>query len=267
MFGRAAIWALVGALWATGSAAQTIPDPVCHAGPAPFPPIATCAAAPVPDGWRAEYDAGTEDYAHGVLGDAIEWRRLVLTHGDGSNRQWDMMLPTSRVFEDVAPRIADLDGDGTPEVIVVETARDRGASLAIYATAGADGLTRIASTGYIGRTNRWLAPIGAADFDGDGTMDIAYIDRPHLARTLRVWRFEDDTLTEIASLDGLTNHRIGEPFITGGVRDCGAGPEMVTADTAWAQVMITRIADGQAVSRAVAPFSQDAVADALACGL
>jgi hypothetical protein len=77
----------------------------------------------------------------------------------------------------------------------------------------------------IGQRNRWLAPIGAADLDGDGRVEIAYVDRPHLARTLRVWRSRPGgTLTEIATATGLTNHRIGEAFITGGIRDARRGP-------------------------------------------
>jgi hypothetical protein len=46
----------------------------------------------------------------------------------------------------------------------------------------------LAATPHIGSANRWLAPIGAADLDGDGRVEIAYVDRPHLARTLRIWR-------------------------------------------------------------------------------
>ena len=36
-----------------------------------------------------------------------------------------------------------------------------------------------------------LAPLGAADLDGDGKIELAYIDRPHLAKILRIWRFDD----------------------------------------------------------------------------
>ncbi len=102
-------------------------------------------------------------------------------------------------------------------------------------------------------------------------MELAYIDRPHLARTLRVWRIGydargDATLTEVAALPGLTNHRIGEDFITGGQRDCGNGPEMLTANADWSRVMATvLLPSGDLVSRDIARFSPGAMTEALAC--
>lgn len=218
----------------------------------------------------AWYDGPTTRYAHGVLGDAIEGTRLHL-YTDGalsSCGDQSVELPAELVFEDTAPRLVDLDQDGQPEIIVVQSHQQLGAQLAVY-RAGEDGRTLrlMAATPFIGRSNRWLAPIGAADLDGDGAFEIAYIDRPHLARTLRVWRFEGGILNEVAALDGLTNHRIGEPFITGGVRDCGAGPEMITANSAWSHVMATTLTDDSLTSRAIATFSFDAVARALACDI
>lgn len=184
----------------------------------------------------ADYAGPTDRYAHGVLGDAIEWSVLQITTDRDT---YAITLPIDRVFEDLAPRLADLDNDGTPEIIVVEAQAETGAQLAIYDETG-----KIAETPHIGTRNRWLAPIGAADLDGDGLIEIAYIDRPHLAKTLRVWRFQDGDLTEIAAGSGLTNHRIGEDFISGGIRDCGRGPEMITANANWSRVIATRLENG-----------------------
>ncbi len=182
---------------------------------------------------EARYEDPTTRYAHAVLGDAIEYGALVLDTTEG--RRLKFVLPQERVFEDLEPRVADLDGDGRPEVITIESHRNFGARLAIY---GTDGL--IAANEWIGRTNRWLAPIGAADFDGDGTTDIAYVDRPHLAKTIRVFAYKDAALTEVAQIAGYSNHRIGEDFISGGVRDCGQGPEMVVAKGDWSGIVALR---------------------------
>ena len=185
----------------------------------------------------AEYTAPTTRYGHAVLGDAIEWGALTLTLDDGTTVTHT--LPQDHVFEDVAPRLADVDGDGTPEVIVVETDVTAGGALAIY---GAEG--KITETPHIGTRNRWLAPLGAADLDGDGVIELAYIDRPHLAKTLRIWRYADGALVDVAALPGLTNHRIGEADIAGGIRDCGDGPEMILATGNWSDLVSLRW-DGQ----------------------
>lgn len=226
-------------------------------------------AATTPDSIvSARYTEPTTRYDHGILGDAVEWGAVemvvdsCLACADRTRQTVTLRLPESRVFEDVAPRLVDVDGDGTVEVIVVETDLELGARLAIYA--GHGGL--LGATPFIGRTNRWLAPIGAADMDGDGLIEIGYIDRPHLARTLRVWRFADGRLTEVASLAGLTNHRIGEADIGGGLRDCGQGPEMIVASADWRRVMAVQLVAGALTARDIGPHQdRSSFAAALAC--
>lgn len=224
---------------------------------------------PGPGGSLTWYDGPTTRYAHGVLGDAIEGTRLhayaagaITPCGDQS-----VELPAELVFEDTAPRLTDLDGDGTPEIIAVQSHQRLGAQLAIYGFSDdGEGLDQITATPFIGRSNRWLAPIGAADLDGDGAMEIAYIDRPHLARTLRVWRYEDGTLTEVAALAGLTNHRIGEDFISSGIRTCGTVPEIITASADWSRLISTTLTGGTLTARDLGAYSASALRATLNCG-
>jgi hypothetical protein len=208
----------------------------------------------------ARYTEPTTRYAHAVLGDDIEHGALELTLAGTATRTL-IRLPLERVFEDTEPRVVDVDGDGAPEVVVVETHRDFGARLALYTAAGL-----LVATPYIGQRNRWLAPVAIADLDGDGEVELAYIDRPHLAKTLRVWRFAEGTLTEIASLDGLTNHRIGERDIAGGLRTCSAGPQMIVARADWQRLMAVTLDAGTLIARDIAPHTGRAsFARALAC--
>ncbi|MFC6686914.1 VCBS repeat-containing protein [Jhaorihella thermophila] len=190
----------------------------------------------------AEYAEPTTRHAHGVLGDDVEWGALRLTVMDsaGATRAILLRLPRRRVFEDIAPRVVTLAGRDAPLAMVVESDAGLGARLALYDAAGL-----VAATPFIGQAHRWLAPVGAADLDGDGRTEIAYVDRPHLARILRIWRFEDGRLREIASAAGFSNHRIGEAFISGGLRDCGEGPEIVTADAEWKRVLVARLRNGR----------------------
>ena len=210
---------------------------------------------------EARYDAPTTRYAHGVLGDAIEWGALVMEVEGG--RTVRLVLPQERVFEDVAPRLYDVDGDGDKEVIVVESHQAVGARLAIY---DPDGL--VAANDYIGQANRWLAPIGvgAADFDGDGLVELVYIDRPHLAKTLRVFTFVDGALKPIARFPGVTNHRIGESDIAGGIRYCGRGPEMIVASVNWERVLSLGFNGQRFALNDLAPHEgRESFARAMAC--
>ncbi len=182
----------------------------------------------------ARYSGPTDRYAHGVLGDEIEYTQLDVTLSDG--RVLSAQYEATLVFEDVAPRLWDITGDGLPEVVTVEAHENQGARLVIWGLE--DGhLRQIARTPFIGTRFRWLAPVGAADMDGDGHIEVAYVDRPHLAKTLRVWRYTPDGFSEVATLTGLSNHRIGEDYITGGLRDCGQGVEMILADAGWRAIM------------------------------
>lgn len=218
----------------------------------------------------------TAAYGHGVLGAQGEWRAIELTReaitlGGGSREVvLTFRLPEAAVFEDVALRCVDLDGHGLRELVVVESDVAQGAQLAVY---GADvrgnrtEFRKIAATPHIGRRHRWLAPVGIADFDGNGSLDIAYVETPHLGGTLRVWSFAAGGLTELAAMPGFSNHRIGEDFITGGVRDCGQGAEMILPDFQWRAVMKVRMVDGALrAERVPGGVSRALVARLLACG-
>ncbi len=216
----------------------------------------------------ADYTEPTDRYAHGILGDAIEHAGLQVTLSDGTTR--GIRWPSDIVFEDTAPRLVDVDGDGAPEVIVVESHEDFGARLSVI---GWDGTTLAhrASNDFIGRTNRWLAVAGAADMDGDGMVEIAYVDRPHLAKTLMIWRYvsvdtETVRLELVAQMLGVTNHRIGERDIGGGMRVCDDVVEVITASADWSRVIATRLENGALIPRDVGPHTGRASLNAaLAC--
>lgn len=206
----------------------------------------------------ADYTQPTERYPHGVLGDNIEHAGLRVTLSDG--RALEAVWREKVVFEDTAPRLVDLDGDGAAEVIVVESHETQGARLAIWGLDAGGNLVEKAFTPFIGSAFRWLAVAGAADMDGDGIVEIAYVDRPHLAKQLKVWRYVPQgdgaaSLELIATKDGLTNHQIGETDIGGGMRVCADGVDVITASADWARVMATRLEGGKLVSRDMGPHT------------
>lgn len=156
---------------------------------------------------RAWLSDATDRYRHGVLGDRLEAAALrvrlaggtvlILQAGDGA------------VFEDLQPRLADLDGDGRDEIIVVKSYLERGAALAVVGLDVAGDLVILDETPPIGRSNRWLNPIGAADFDGDGAVEVAYVETPHIGGRLMIWEWRDGGLVREHAEQGFSNHAIG----------------------------------------------------------
>jgi hypothetical protein len=154
----------------------------------------------------AWFAGATDRYRHGVLGDHWEASRLDIETIDGKRLQ--VNLPHTRVFEDLEPRLADVNGDNNDEIIVVESDTKLGASLAVYGIEG-DQLVRIAATPFLGQPNRWLNPLGVGDFDGDGQADIALVATPHIGGVLRLYRFKDVNLSLFAEFPGVSTHRLG----------------------------------------------------------
>ncbi|MEX0287002.1 MAG: FG-GAP repeat domain-containing protein, partial [Paracoccaceae bacterium] len=140
-----------------------------------------------PEVLSAHYDEPTTRYAHGVLGDTVEWGALVMRLDTCPEcallrtREYRIELPESRVFEDLEPRVLDLDRDGDNEILVIESHGHKGAWVADYDENGL-----LAYGTYRMRRFRWLAIIGAADFDNDGQCEVVASDPAHLGKKLRV---------------------------------------------------------------------------------
>lgn len=263
---------------ATAAATPTWELPPPHARIATEAPVDRAALPPDHPAWpiSAVLGSATDRYPHAVLGSVPGWAQLtVMALSCGACRQGVeaavVVLPERRVFEDVAARLWDATGDGRPEVVVVESDVAQGARLTVwgYATArsGRPGLRLLAASAPIGRPFRWLAPAGIADFDGDGRPDIAYVATPHIAPTLHLVTLAGDGLVDLAPpLPGPTNHRIGDSFISGGLRDCGAGPELVLASADWRQALSVRLnrVTGRLEATPAGPLPGDDPAAALA---
>ncbi len=167
---------------------------------------------PLPDGEISSFQgmtarliSPTTRYQHAVLGDAIEASGIIIErHG----RPHVYHLNEDAVFEDRRARLWDLNGDGVPKVVVVKSYLDRGAALAVFSITE-KGIEALAESPAIGTRYRWLNPIGAEDFSGNGDRLIAAVITPHLSGSLRFYKLSGNALAEVARIDGYTNHILG----------------------------------------------------------
>ncbi len=214
---------------------------------------------------EARYVSPTDVYPHGALGDDLEWGAVEITVSRRKGEEGDLVsghvdltyrikAPANAVFEDTMPRLWDVDGDGHPEVVVVISHQDHGAQLAVIGYDG-DAFRYIATTPTIGTRFRWLAPVGAADLDGDGHVEVAFVLTPHLSKTLHIWRYRDGDFRRVAQQNGLTNHKIGWDYIPGGLRVCDGMPELVTANADWTRVMAITFQDGMIRTREIGTYT------------
>ena len=157
---------------------------------------------------EAWYSEPTRRYRHGVLGDAIEAAALKVRTFRGET--YTFRLPSTEVFEDITPRIADLDGDGTNEVISILSSRQDGASVAVFGLVG-NAFVKKAQSKFIGRSNRWLNIAGIDHFASRRAKQIAIVETPHLAGVFKLL-FISTTSSQLLSntrVPGFSNHQIG----------------------------------------------------------
>ncbi|MFN3971166.1 MAG: VCBS repeat-containing protein [Gemmobacter sp.] len=211
----------------------------------------------------ARLEGPTDRYPHNVLGGIPAFTDLavmalsctVCRHGsEGAH----IRLAPPLVFEDVAPRLWDVTGDGRPEIVVVESHETRGARLAVWAypdgTAGGRGPTRIAASAHIGARFRWLAPAGIGDFAGDGRRVIAWVDRPHLAQEVVFATRAGGRIIEIARAKGFSNHRIGETTIASTTRTCGTLTELILPRAGQPRLAALHLHNGRIEARDAGPY-------------
>jgi hypothetical protein len=122
------------------------------------------------------------------------------------------VLPLHRVFEDLQPRLIDIDQDGKDELILIESDALQGAALVVFGLRG-DSLVELARSPHAGSTFRWLNFVGASDFEGrlDGKLDLAAVITPHIGGVLTLYRYQPPHLVPFAKALDVSNHKMGSP--------------------------------------------------------
>lgn len=154
----------------------------------------------------AQYIDPTDSYPHGTLGDVWEATGLVVYH---EGRFKELQLSDNQVFEDITPRLVDVNNDDVPELICIRTDVNAGAGIAIYRLTET-GLADYAFVPEIGTPFRWLNLAAVYDLDQDGSLDLAWVETPHLGGILKVGTIREGEITVAAEHPFVTNHGIGE---------------------------------------------------------
>lgn len=147
----------------------------------------------------------TGRYQHFAFGDRFHATTLVAQLSDGSIHQY--VAPQNMVFEDRHVRLADLNNDGMDELIVVMSSMSEGSELAVFSV-DREGLQILASTPPIGLSFRWLNPAGIEDYDGDGNLEIALVEKPHLSKHLQFWRLARNKMELVATMEGFSTTKV-----------------------------------------------------------
>ena len=213
---------------------------------------------------KAYLSSPTRRYDHGVLGDEIEAASLTLVLKDGTKRSYH--LPESRVFEDLEPRLVDLDGDGDDEIVVVETDSKLGGSLAVYGLREGK-MEKVASTPFIGRAYRWLNPVGAGDFNGDSVMDLALVSTPHIGGVLKLYSWSPPKLTSYAQKRGVSTHSIGSTELGMGRIVKGKSKDLILAPSQrHDELLLLEWIDGKIAEKARVSLHSGIVSDLVPAG-
>lgn len=165
----------------------------------------------LPDATGVESDSGTTAWftgatdrlAHGALGDTIEATQLVIVRpsddtADGGSVPADARRvvvdltddPSGAVFEGLSPLIADVDGDGTDDVVATISDGDVGARLVVFDLDG----ELLAESDPIGSRNRWRHQIAVAPTGPNGSTEIVEVQTPHIGGLLQFHARDGDEL-------------------------------------------------------------------------
>ena len=157
------------------------------------------------------YGARTDRYRHGALGDDVEPSSLVVVDAAEGRIEAETRLEAPLVFEGLAPLVADLDGDGDPEVVTTVADSADGARVRVYRPDG----TALATGPVYGPG--WRHQLCVAPFAPDGTAELAVVRKPHVDRTVEFYRLDGGDLPVTATLSGFASHTYGSRTLDGGL--------------------------------------------------
>lgn len=153
----------------------------------------------------------TRRYRHQALGDAIEGGSLVVFDVAAGEVVTRASVGPPAVVEGVSPLVADVTGDGEPDIVLTLADSEHGAWLALYRPDG----TKRAEGPIFGPG--WRHQLAVASFGTDGGAEIAAVLKPHVNQVLEFYRFRNGSLEVVAEREGYSTHTYGSHNADGAV--------------------------------------------------
>ena len=154
----------------------------------------------------AFYSDATDKYSHNILDNIKDSMRLmVIQNGEAVT----YTLGAHLVYEDITPRLVDIDGDGVVEIITITTDTSKGAGISIYKWQDKQ-VTLHSTLRPIGTSYRWLNIAVIDDLDGDGVVEIAWVQTPHIGGILKIAKIQKGLLRVLDEDFYYSNHAIGQ---------------------------------------------------------
>jgi hypothetical protein len=161
------------------------------------------------DGRIAVYaEASQQRYVHGIMGDDLEGSTLVVlrVNNDVFETVARVDLEGDAIYEGLSPMWADVDEDGTQDLITTVSDSQTGSRIRVYLFT-ADGIRQIDGQA-IGQAYRWQHQLAWGALGAKGEMELVDVRTPHIGGIVRFYQFTGNSLEIVATQTGYTSHVI-----------------------------------------------------------
>lgn len=220
--------------------------------------------AALEDGRYALFTGPTERYRHGALGDRTEATTMTVVDATAGEVTAEATLADPLVFEGLQPLVADLDGDGAPELVTTVADSADGARIAVFSPDG----ERLA-TGPIHEPG-WRHQLAVAPFGPDGHPELAVVRKPHVDHVLEFYRLREGELDVVATDRGFSSHTFGSRILdqaVAGEFDADGATDILVPTTARDELAAVHRTDGGATTDWSLPLGGPLVTNVTGTGL
>ena len=158
--------------------------------------------------------APTNRYDHGIAGDDLEASAIVLVETEpGLRVVQTITIAEPDVIEGISAVWADIDNDGTRDIIVTLSNRQTGARIVAYREDG----TLLAESDPIGQGYRWRHQIAVAEFEQNGLPLLVDVRTPHIGGIVEFLKYDNGKLVNEREYREFSTHSTGSRNLDSGL--------------------------------------------------